>query len=131
MLRNRETGDWIGTFEGHQVQCRVASWILMLYMLRLVLQTSLQRGQTSTFDWGLGESSCTDIGGERLWDVRSGKIVQTLDTKSSVTNAEVSQDGLHRHSSSTSISPLPQDLHRLRISTASGSPLPQDLHLCS
>jgi WD40 repeat protein len=29
----------------------------------------------------------------RLWDVRTGKIVQTLDTKSSVTSSEVSQDG--------------------------------------
>ena len=29
----------------------------------------------------------------RLWDVRSGKIVQALETKSSVTSAEVSQDG--------------------------------------
>lgn len=29
----------------------------------------------------------------RLWDVRSGKIIQTLDTKSPVTSAEVSQDG--------------------------------------
>ncbi|RVX11003.1 Serine-threonine kinase receptor-associated protein [Vitis vinifera] len=29
----------------------------------------------------------------RLWDVRSGKIVQTLETNSSVTSAEVSQDG--------------------------------------
>ncbi|KAJ8773544.1 hypothetical protein K2173_005790 [Erythroxylum novogranatense] len=38
-------------------------------------------------------SSCTDIGGVRLWDVRSGKSVQALDTKSSVTSAEVSQDG--------------------------------------
>ncbi|CAH2036510.1 unnamed protein product [Thlaspi arvense] len=38
-------------------------------------------------------SSCTDIGGVRLWDVRSGKIVQTLETKSPVTSAEVSQDG--------------------------------------
>ncbi|KAE8729715.1 potassium channel AKT1-like [Hibiscus syriacus] len=38
-------------------------------------------------------SSCTDIGGVRLWDVRSGKIVQILETKSSVTSAEVSQDG--------------------------------------
>ena len=28
-----------------------------------------------------------------LCDVRSGKIVQTLETKSSVTSAEVSQDG--------------------------------------
>ncbi|XP_026659365.1 serine-threonine kinase receptor-associated protein isoform X3 [Phoenix dactylifera] len=38
-------------------------------------------------------SSCTDIGGVRLWDVRSGNIVQTLETKSPVTSAEVSQDG--------------------------------------
>ncbi|KAF3519299.1 hypothetical protein DY000_02059441 [Brassica cretica] len=38
-------------------------------------------------------SSCTDIGGVRLWDVRSGKIMQTLETKSPVTSAEVSQDG--------------------------------------
>ncbi|CAD6251471.1 unnamed protein product [Miscanthus lutarioriparius] len=38
-------------------------------------------------------SSCTDLGGVRLWDVRSGKIVQTLETKSPVTSAEVSQDG--------------------------------------
>jgi len=38
-------------------------------------------------------SSCTDMGGVRLWDVRSGKIVQTLETKSPVTSAEVSQDG--------------------------------------
>lgn len=29
----------------------------------------------------------------RLWDVRSGEIVQTLETKSPVTSAEVSQDG--------------------------------------
>ncbi|KAE8772112.1 Serine-threonine kinase receptor-associated protein [Hordeum vulgare] len=28
-----------------------------------------------------------------LWDVRSGKIVQTLETKAPVTSAEVSQDG--------------------------------------
>ena len=29
----------------------------------------------------------------RLWDMRTGKIVQTLETKASVTSAEVSQDG--------------------------------------
>jgi WD40 repeat protein len=29
----------------------------------------------------------------RLWDVRSGKIAQTLETKASVTSAEVSPDG--------------------------------------
>ncbi|KAA3468329.1 Serine-threonine kinase receptor-associated [Gossypium australe] len=38
-------------------------------------------------------SSCTDMGGVRLWDVRSGEIVKTLETESSVTSAEVSQDG--------------------------------------
>ncbi|XWS71971.1 hypothetical protein CRYUN_Cryun02cG0000500 [Craigia yunnanensis] len=34
-------------------------------------------------------SSCTDMGGVRFWDVRSGKFVQTLETKSSVTSAGV------------------------------------------
>jgi serine-threonine kinase receptor-associated protein len=29
----------------------------------------------------------------RLWDIRSDKIVHTLETKSPVTSAEVSQDG--------------------------------------
>lgn len=29
----------------------------------------------------------------RLWDVRSAKMIQTLETDSSVTSAEVSQDG--------------------------------------
>lgn len=29
----------------------------------------------------------------RLWDIRSDKIVRTLETKSPVTSAEVSQDG--------------------------------------
>nr|XP_016487980.1 PREDICTED: serine-threonine kinase receptor-associated protein-like [Nicotiana tabacum] len=38
-------------------------------------------------------SSCTDSGGVRLWDVRTGDIVRTLETKSPVTSAEVSQDG--------------------------------------
>lgn len=33
------------------------------------------------------------IGDCRLWDVRTGKIIQTLETKSPVTSAEVSQDG--------------------------------------
>ncbi|KAJ0078321.1 hypothetical protein Patl1_37360 [Pistacia atlantica] len=38
-------------------------------------------------------SSCSGMGSVRLWDVGSGKIVQTLEPKSSVTSAEVSQDG--------------------------------------
>ncbi|KAL9828860.1 putative transcription factor WD40-like family [Arabidopsis thaliana] len=54
-------------------------------------------GSIRTLTWLHGDqtilSSCTDIGGVRLWDVRSGKIVQTLETKSPVTSAEVSQDG--------------------------------------
>lgn len=33
------------------------------------------------------------MGGPRLWDVRTGTIVRTLETASSVTSAEVSQDG--------------------------------------
>jgi len=54
-------------------------------------------GSVRTVEWLHSDqtilSSCTDMGGVRLWDVRSGKIVQTLETKSSVTSAEVSQDG--------------------------------------
>ncbi|KAF8365214.1 hypothetical protein HHK36_032776 [Tetracentron sinense] len=38
-------------------------------------------------------SSSTNTGGVRLWDVRSGKNVHTLKTKSCVTSAEVSHDG--------------------------------------
>ncbi|KAE9463367.1 hypothetical protein C3L33_04737, partial [Rhododendron williamsianum] len=38
-------------------------------------------------------SSCTDMGGVRLWDVRTGDVVRSLETKSPVTSAEVSQDG--------------------------------------
>lgn len=38
-------------------------------------------------------SSCTDMGGVRLWDIRTGNIVRTLETKSPVTSTEVSQDG--------------------------------------
>ncbi|KAK9672794.1 hypothetical protein RND81_12G125200 [Saponaria officinalis] len=40
-------------------------------------------------------SSCSDIGGVRLWDLRSGQIVRTLETKSSVTSAEVNRDGCY------------------------------------
>lgn len=29
----------------------------------------------------------------RLWDVRTGNVIRTLETKSPVTSAEVSQDG--------------------------------------
>ncbi|KAG6466018.1 hypothetical protein ZIOFF_076168 [Zingiber officinale] len=54
-------------------------------------------GSIRTVDWLHSDqtilSSCTDMGGVRLWDIRSGKIVQTLETKSPVTSAEVSQDG--------------------------------------
>ncbi|GFY99800.1 transducin/WD40 repeat-like superfamily protein [Actinidia rufa] len=33
-------------------------------------------------------SSCTDMGGVRLWDVRTGNVVRALETKSPVTSAE-------------------------------------------
>ncbi|XP_022843152.1 serine-threonine kinase receptor-associated protein-like [Olea europaea var. sylvestris] len=54
-------------------------------------------GSVRTLSWLHSDqtilSTCTDIGGVRLWDVRTGKISRTLETKSSVTSAEVSQDG--------------------------------------
>lgn len=37
--------------------------------------------------------SCSDMGGIRFWDVRSGQIVRTLETEEAVTSVEVSQDG--------------------------------------
>lgn len=156
MLRNGETGDWIGTFEGHKGavwSCcldtnalRAASasadfsariWdaltgdelhvfehkhivracafsedtklLLTGGMEKILRIFDLERldappreidkspGNVRTVTWLHSDqtilSSCTDLGGVRLWDVRSGKIVQTLETKSPVTSAEVSRDG--------------------------------------
>ncbi|KAI3525740.1 hypothetical protein L1887_04780 [Cichorium endivia] len=45
-----------------------------------------------TVAWLHSEQTILSTRGVRLWDVRSGKIVHSLETKASVTNAEVSKD---------------------------------------
>ncbi|KAJ7298636.1 hypothetical protein O6H91_Y513400 [Diphasiastrum complanatum] len=156
MLRNGETGDWIGTFDGHKgavwgacldspaLRAATASadfsarvWDALTgdelhsfehkHIVRTCAfsesTTCLLTGGTekvlricdlirpdaspSELEGSPGSiraavwhhsdqtilSSCSDISGVRVWDVRTKTVVRHLETKSPVTSVEVSRDG--------------------------------------